>query len=151
MYCSTCGRAVTPGLSYCNHCGAKLNQGERVGRPAELRPESLVATISAVFILGLTIITMLMGMMKVILGLPVDQVLAFSLLPFILMLVLEGLFIRLLLQRTKAIEGTRSQELSKQQVTNQLDPAQPRELPENMPSVTENTTRAFDPIYTERK
>ena len=151
MYCSTCGRAVTPGLSYCNHCGARLNQGDRAGRPAELRPESLVATISAIFILGLTIITILMGVMKVILGLPVNQVLGFSLFPFILMLVLEGLFIRLLLQRTKATEGTRDRELSKQQVTNQLEPAQFRELPENMASVTEHTTRVLDPISNERK
>ena len=150
MYCSTCGRAVTPGLSYCNHCGARLNQGERLGKSAELRPESLVATISAVFILGLTIITILMGVMKVVLGLPVDQVLGFSVLPFILMLVLEGLFIKLLMQRTK-VKGTHGRELSKQQVTNQLEQAQPRELPENMPSVTEHTTRVLEPMSNERK
>ena len=26
MYCSSCGTAVNPGLSYCNHCGAELNR-----------------------------------------------------------------------------------------------------------------------------
>ena len=151
MYCSTCGRAVTPGLSYCNHCGARLNQGDSDRKSSELQPGLLVSAICALFILGLVALTALMGVMKVILQLPVDQVLAFTLPVFLLMVMIEALLIRLLLQRTKAIEGARGQELSKQQVTNQLEPAQPRSLPENMASVTEHTTRVLDPIPNERK
>jgi hypothetical protein len=34
--------------------------------------------------------------------------------------------------------------------TKELDAAHARAMPEHVPSVTEHTTRAFDPIYTER-
>jgi hypothetical protein len=76
-------------------------------------------------------------------------VLIFTLLPFLLMLVLEGVFMRLLLPRNRGTEES-DKVLSKQQSTNELDAAQTRVLPEGMPSVTEHTTRAFDPIYTDR-
>jgi hypothetical protein len=38
-----------------------------------------------------------------------------------------------------------------EQVTKELDAAQPRALPEPVPSVTEHTTRTFEPLYSERK
>ena len=40
--------------------------------------------------------------------------------------------------------------LLKGQATRELDAAQARVLPEPVPSVTEHTTRAFEPIYNER-
>src|SRR2546423_28056 len=148
MYCSTCGVVVAQGLSYCNHCSAKLNRGDAVVRSAQVKPDLLVTSMVATFVFGLAAITVLMGVMKVVLGLPVGTVLAFMLLPFLLMLVLESVFIRLLLRRTQLAEES-DKALSKQQTTNQLDAAQPRVLPEGT-SVTEHTTRAFDPSFTER-
>lgn len=146
MYCSSCGVAVAQGLSYCNHCGAKLNRSE--AKAAEVKPELLVSSMVATFIFGLIGITVLMGVMKSVLGLPVERVLALSLLPFLLMLVLEGVFARLLFQRKR---DTQTGKLSNDQATNELDAAQARVLPEGMrPSVTEHTTRAFDPIYNQR-
>lgn len=153
MYCSSCGSAVAQGRSYCNYCGAKLNREDSSSKPAEASAESLIATIAAVFIFGLGIITAMMGVMKVILKLPVEQVLAFSLLPFLLLLVLEGIFIRLLMRRTKgtAEPSSRASASPREgQATNELDAAKTLTLPEPVPSVTEHTTRAFDPIYTER-
>jgi hypothetical protein len=98
------------------------------------------------FIFGLGIIAVLMGVMKVILGLPAEQVLGFMLFPFLLMLILEGVFMRLLLRGKSPVER-RNPSLAKQQATNELDTAQGLALPEGMPSVTEHTTRAFEPIY----
>jgi hypothetical protein len=63
--------------------------------------------------------------------------------------VLEGVFITQLMRRKRGTEETAV--LSKKQTTNELDEAQPLGLPEHMPSVTEHTTRAFDPVYSERK
>jgi hypothetical protein len=151
MYCSSCGVTVAQGLSYCKTCGAKLNRADGDSASTELRPDLLVTSMVATFIFGLAAITVLMGVMKAVLGLPVDRVLAFMSLPFLLMLVLEGVFIRLLLRRTRGAQATTVAKLSSEQATNELDPAQPRALGEGMPSVTEHTTRAFDPIYTERK
>lgn len=150
MYCSACGVAVAQGLSYCNHCGAKLNLGDSVTKSPEVRPELLVSAMAGVFILGLVAITVLMGVMKTVLDLPVERVLAFALLPFLVLLILEGVFLRLLFRRNRAVEETRSTTRSKEQVTNELDAAHARALSEPMPSVTEHTTRAFAPVHNER-
>lgn len=158
MYCSTCGVAVVQGLSYCNYCGAKLNRDDGDANTPQVR--YLIFAMMATFIFGLVAITMLMGVMKVILRLPVGEVLLFSLLPFLLMLILEGVFMRLVFSRKRGAEALKGQ------ATKELDAARvmpdPRMLPEGQlpdaraitqqrPSVTEHTTRAFDPIYTERK
>ena len=144
MYCSACGVAVAQGSSYCKSCGARLSQDDR-GGDSEVRPDLLVTAMVATFVFGLAVIAVLLGVMKVILGLHVETVLAFMTLPFLLMLVLEGVFIRLLLRRNKGADETIA--LGKQQATNELDAAQARALPEGMASVTEHTTRAFEPIY----
>jgi len=152
MYCSSCGVAVAQGLSYCNYCGAKLSgaNGDNVIKSPEVKPELLVSAMTALFIFGLVAIIMLMGMMKAVLELPVERVLAFALLPFLVMLLLEGVFIRLLLRRKRGAEEAGATVLLKGQATKELDAAQARVLPEPVPSVTEHTTRAFAPIHSER-
>jgi hypothetical protein len=151
MYCSSCGVAVTQGLSYCNYCGAKLNAtGDSGAKAPEVRPELLVCAISALFILGLVAIIMMMGMMKAVMELPVERVLGFALVPFLLLLLLEGVFIRLLL-RSKRNPDEVGDSALKGQATKELDAAQARALPEPMSSVTEHTTRAFAPVYNERE
>jgi hypothetical protein len=152
MYCSSCGVAVSPGLSYCNFCGEKLSgaKSDSIIKSPEVRPETLVAAMVFAFVFGLGAITVLMGMMKAVLHLEVGLILAFALLSFLIMLSLEGVFIRLLLRRKRGAEKAGDTVLLKGQATRELDAAQARELPEPMPSVTEHTTRAFDPIYPER-
>lgn len=151
MYCSSCGVAVAQGLTYCNYCGAKLTgTGENGNESPEVRPELLVSAMAGVFILGLAAITVLMGVMKSVLDLPADRILAFTLVPFLIMLALEGVFLRLLFRRKRGAEAARDNAL-KGNATKELDAARAGMLPEPTPSVTENTTRAFDPIYRERK
>jgi hypothetical protein len=151
MFCSSCGVTVAQGLSYCKSCGAKLSRGDDDYQSSEVKPDLLVAAMVATFIFGLAAITILIGVMKAVLGLPDGTILGFMVLPFLVMLVLEGVFIRLLLRRTRATQALGDARLLKDQATNELDPAQARALPEGMASVTEHTTRAFDPIYSERK
>ena len=152
MYCSSCGVAVTPGLSYCNYCGEKLSgaKSDRVSKSPEVRPETLVAAMVFTFVFGLGAITVLMGVMKAVLHFELGPILAFTLLSFLTMLSLEGVFIRLLFRRQRGAEEAGDSVLLKGQATRDLDLAQARGLPEPMPSVTEHTTRAFDPIYSER-
>ena len=150
MYCSTCGVAVDQRLSYCNYCGAKLSgAGDNGAESSEVRPGLLVSAMAGTFILGLVAITMLMGMMKSVLDLPVEGVLAFALLPFLVMLALEGVFMRLLFRRKRTEKPSDTARLEGQ-ATRELDAANARALPEPMPSVTEHTTRAFAPIPTDR-
>jgi len=152
MYCSSCGVAVTPGLPYCNYCGENLSgaKSDRIIRAPEVRPELLIAAMVFAFVFGLGAITVLIGVMKAVLHLEAWLILAFTLLTFLIMLSLEGVFIRLLLRRKRGAEEAGDPVLLSGQATRELDAAQARGLPEPMPSVTEHTTRAFDPIYRER-
>src|SRR2546427_11425988 len=101
MYCSSCGVAVAQGLSYCNYCGAKLNgvRGETRAKSSEVKPEMLVSAMVAVFVLGLGAISVLIGAMKAVLGLNVGQILAFTLLSLLIMLLIEGVCLRLWFRR----------------------------------------------------
>ena len=152
MYCSSCGVAVVQGLSYCSYCGAKLNgeKGDNAIKSSEVRPESLVWAMVAVLVFGFVAIVFLMMSMKMV-GLHVEQILALTLLSFLIMLLVEGVFIWKLLRRKRDGEETGDTALSKKRSTKELDAAQPRVLPEPVPSVTEHTTRAFEPTYSERK
>jgi hypothetical protein len=152
MYCSSCGVAVTQGLSYCNYCGAKVSGAtpDSLTKSSEAKPEALIAGMVMVFVFGLAAITLLMGMMKSVLNLGPGPVLAFTMLSFIIMLLLESVFIFLLVRRRRGTVETSDAIAPRQQATNELDAAQMRRLPEPVPSVTEHTTRTFDPIYTER-
>jgi vacuolar-type H+-ATPase subunit I/STV1 len=152
MYCSSCGVAVPQGLSYCNYCGAKLSgaKSDNVSKSSEVKPELLVSAMVVVFVFGLIAITMLIGVMKSVINLDVGQILAFALLCFLIMLSIEGVFVRLLLRRKRGGEEPGDAVLFKGQATKELDAAQGRMLPEPVASVTEHTTRAFDPIYNER-
>lgn len=151
MYCSSCGVAVARGLSYCNYCGAKLTaeKGDRVVKSAEPKPELLVCAMVSAFVLGLGAISVLIGVMKAVLNFNEGAILAFTLLSFLIMLSIEGVLVRLLFRRKRGNEES-GEVLLKEQTTRELDAAQVRTLPEAMPSVTEHTTRAFEPIYIER-
>ncbi len=152
MYCSSCGVAVAQGLSYCNYCGAKSSgtKGNNVVEPSAVKPETLVAAMVFVFVFGLGAITVLIGVMKAVLGLNLGQILAFTLLSFLIMLLIEGVCIRLLFRRKRGTEEAGDTVLFKGQGTKELDAAQARALPEPVPSVTERTTRAFESVYNER-
>ena len=151
MYCSSCGVAVAQGLPYCNYCGAKLTgeKGDNAIKSSEVKPESLVWGMVAVLVFGFVAIVFLMMAMKMV-GLNVGQILAFTILSFLIMLLVEGVFIWQLLRRKRGAEETGDTALSKEQATKELDAAQARVLPEPLPSVTENTTRAFESVYNKR-
>ena len=146
MFCSSCGVAVARGLSYCNYCGAKLNDDSKSG---ELRPETMVFGMLATFIFGIAAITVLMAVMRNALGMELRQIVPFAAICFLLMLILESVFIGLLLQRTRAKKPSTNPR-SHENTTKELDAAQDRLLPEPIPSVTEHTTRAFDPVFRDR-
>jgi hypothetical protein len=153
MYCPSCGVAVAKGLSYCNYCGAKLNgaTSDDVVKSPEIKPELVMSAMVVVFVFGLVAITMLIGVMKSVLALNAGQILAFAMLSFLIMLFLEGVFLRLLFRRNnRGAKPAGDTEPLERHTTKALDAARARALPEPVPSVTENTTRTFEPIYTER-
>ena len=153
MYCLSCGAAIAQGLSYCNHCGAKLSgtKDESATKAADSFAESLIWAIVAVFVVGLGTTIGLMAVMKDLLNFGQSLIVTFTMLCFLLMFSIEGVLIWLLLSRRRAEKKTSDPAQLKDQTTKELDTAQARSLPEPVPSVTEHTTRAFEPIYRERK
>jgi uncharacterized protein (DUF983 family) len=150
MYCSSCGVAVSQGLTYCNYCGSKLNAAKGDDRRGEVKPELLVSAMVVCFVAGLIAITMLLGVMKSVINLNVGQILAFALLSFLILVSIEGALVRLLFRRKRDLAQADPEVHLKGPATNELAVAPARALPEPVPSVTEHTTRAFEPIYNER-
>jgi len=151
MYCSTCGVAVAESLSYCNHCGARivtLNNDKVTSR--EVQPGLLVSAMAGTFILGMFAITALLGVMKAILGLQVGQILGFAALSFSILIFLEGVYLFLLFRRNRGAEERSSTDSLAPHTTKELGTPQPPALQEPLSSVTDHTTRAFDPIYVNR-
>jgi predicted amidophosphoribosyltransferase len=153
MYCSSCGSVVAQGLSYCNHCGAKLSRAksESVAKSSELFPDSLVWATVSVFIIGLGCIIGLVAVMKDLLNFNNGIILTIMLLSFLLMFMVEGVFIWLLLSRRRGAQEVGDAERSRETVTKELGASQARALAEPASSITEHATRKFEPSYSERK
>ena len=151
MYCSTCGVAVAESLNYCNHCGARIvaSNSDNVANSREVKPELLVAALVGTFVLGLIAITALLGVMKSVLGLQSGQIFVFAALSFLMMVVLEGVFLVLLFRRKRGVQER--EEFLAGHTTKELGVPQMQALREPIASVTEQETRAFEPIYTNRK
>ena len=149
MFCSACGVAINQGVTYCKNCGAKVLREDQRLAPAP-RPEGLIMMMTATFIMGLFAITLLMAVLKGVLHFEFGPLMAITMLSFLIMIVIEGVFIRLLFRRRQPEEGKDSKLTSAQPTTQQLEsqsqfPLQPAG------SVTEHTTRTFDPVFSERK
>lgn len=154
MYCSACGSAATPGLSYCNRCGAELNAKKSGSTKDSELPESLVWAIVAVSVGGLGVLIGLMAVMKNELHLSNGMIFIVSLLSFALLLAAESVFIWLLFNsaRRAKLSEQNAPDLTQLRKTTTKELAEPRErfLTEPALSVTEHTTRTLDPVQRER-
>ena len=150
MYCSSCGGSVLQQLTYCNHCGSKLNTPKRdeVVKQSEVNPESLLWAIVALFIGGIGVIIGLLAVMKNVLHFEIGLLLFFSMLTFFMMLVIESVFISKFLGRKSSAALEPAQLAASARV--ELDGVQARALAEPLHSVTDQTTRSFEPILTKR-
>jgi hypothetical protein len=151
MYCPTCGNEITVELKYCNRCGANLTL-PAMSAPMVLAPVKLAVPS---IVLGITIL----GGLGVIFGAASDfarnglhpaAIVWMVLLSAATLFGCVGLMIRFL---TKMMTLGRELAPPQQQPrpTFADRPAIPHLPPrmEPVPSVTENTTRTFTPIYRE--
>jgi len=153
MYCSSCGSAVPTNLTYCNKCGGRLSSSKSVSltRPSELPPESLVWAICGIFIMGTGVMIGLLAVLKEVVGFNLGLIAAVMLLGFGLMVALESVLVYLLLSGRKAARHTEESYESREARPLELNEPQRGMLQEPPASVTEHTTRTFEPIYTERR
>jgi hypothetical protein len=153
MYCSSCGGAIARDLSFCNHCGSNLptSRGRESAKLTGMAIENLVWAMVAVFVVGLGGTIGLMAVMADVFGKNnLGLIIAFTLLSFILTVAVESVLIWTLLRRRGA-SGQADGERLKQAGTKELVSPQPLTLPEPLPSVTEHTTRTFQPVFKEHK
>lgn len=146
MYCSSCGGAVSAGLTYCNHCGARLGsaKAEEINKTPEWSPDdSLIWAIVTVFIVGLGCLIGLMAVMKDY-AFTQGSILAFCSMIFLMLIAVEALFISMLWRR-KAGKRVDDSEKPGSRATQELVAARQPALPEHRPSITEHTTRALEP------
>lgn len=148
MYCSTCGVAVAESLSYCNHCGARIiSPNDIVATSREVQPGLLVSALAGTFILGLLAIAVLLGVLKSVIGLEPAQILGFAAVSFLMLILLEGVFLFLLFRRNRGVNEPARIESLPGHTTKELGAPQVQALPEPLTSVTDHTTRAFEPVY----
>ena len=149
MFCASCGVAVSKGLSFCNYCGARLPSTEAALEFREVRPQLLVSAMAGIFVLGLPGITFFIFMLNAV-RLDSGQVMAFAWTSLLLLVALEAIFLLLLLRRKPLKDEPRPDHQFKGPQTNELEAKHAGLLSEPLASVTEHTTRAFDPIPRER-
>jgi hypothetical protein len=154
MHCSSCGGAITQGLSYCNHCGTRL-KAEKVDnlvKTTELRTNGMImSAMVGLFILSLPAISLLIVVMKEGLGLNKGEILPFVILSFVIMLLLEGALFWQLSFRKRSTEGSGGTERVKGQTTKELNEANARMFPEPVLSVTEHTTNLLETADRDRQ
>lgn len=150
MYCQACGMPLTHQMRYCNRCGTQLvasNEEAAVKTAREKRLDEYldglfwITVFGLAFVFGGTVILKKIHLSNwLILGYMVLSSLAF--------LVNFGLSIWGVVRITR--EGRREQTLPSIANTSEL-PHGKEALPLPPISVTENTTRSFDPVYAKRK
>ncbi|MFP5262509.1 MAG: hypothetical protein ACLGJB_11445 [Blastocatellia bacterium] len=99
--------------------------------------KNLLFFMTAVFVFGLGAIILLMMAMKMVFGAEyLPLVIAFTLLSFLIMLGVEGVFVWMLLGRKKGAK----------EAAKELSEAKARSLPEPAFSVTDHTTRTLETV-----
>ncbi|HKP37761.1 MAG TPA: hypothetical protein VJT71_12970, partial [Pyrinomonadaceae bacterium] len=141
---------IAPGLSYCNYCGARLS-GDKSETPLPaVKPETLIGAMVFTFVFGIAAITMLVGVLKAIIRLETGLILSLGFLSLLVMIALEGVFITLLFAGRRRTAEKEEALKSKGLVTSEVEAAQAKGLADAPASVTEHTTRAFEPVERKR-
>lgn len=159
MYCQSCGGEIQPGINYCNRCGASVSSAEvkEVPVPLDLATPVrwIASSVCLMFLAGLAIIFIsLSGLLSW--GLSRDAVMVIAFFSLATLLGIELSLIHLLSRLLGAAKESRPLTQLKQAKTRgpQHQAAPPQLIPPATdlyagfaPSVTEHTTRAFDPAY----
>ncbi|HEY0404440.1 MAG TPA: zinc ribbon domain-containing protein [Pyrinomonadaceae bacterium] len=152
MFCSACGAEAPRELNYCNRCGASLNVQVTPPAPpmAPMSFTKLILIIGLMLTIGMIIVFTSAGelMRK---GLAEPAVVLLALVGLVSLFGVSSMLIRLWKQvaglNAPSPQPRRPQVQRQPAVYEQPAAAQLPPRPANFGSVTENTTRAFDPVY----
>ena len=142
MYCSACAAPLAPGLSFCNRCGMGLKEPEKPKSNAG----AIIAFLTAITMIGVMGLGIMLGgalTLATEAHVRDDIIGVFMMFTFLIVLVTEIMLVRQLSRFTGAAKTAK--------ITGQLPQVNefhstqpPRSLVENLPSVTENTTRTLE-------
>ena len=152
MYCSSCGIAVAPSLSYCNRCGAELNPKDRgPATRSEASQESLVWALVSVTVVGIGAVIGLMAVMSEVVHFNIGLIVAFSLLVFLAFLGVDSVIIWLLLRPSREARDAYLRNQHAELTTNELAESKARVLSEPSFSITDHTTHTLEPAERKRQ
>ena len=147
MYCPSCGFALSQEMKFCNRCGA---QSLAVSETSKERLDDYLDGLFWITVFGLGLILGGLALLKrfdvsqwIIIAYLIVSTLAFG--------------INFALSLREVLRMPRTSKTSKEKValgnldTQELGPGNPVSILSAAPSVTENTTRSFEPIYSKRK
>ena len=154
MYCSSCGTESIQGLNYCNRCGATLNTQALMSPSFSVSKPTLILG-------GLVALISLGGFAAIVAGagelarqgFPHDQAMALILFGMTTILIVDVLLLRQMSLIINASLQAGANQPSQQRIKIAEPVQTQRKLSapplEPIPSVTENTTRTFEPVYRE--
>jgi len=151
MYCQTCGSALNPQTKYCNRCGTQLvpvDQKSLEKTPAEKRLDDYLDGLFWISVFGLAIIIGGVVLLTKV-GLSNLFVIGYAILSTFVFLINFGfsLFGALSIMRSSK-DGKLTMQPGRE--THELAPKiEPVMMPAG--SVTDNTTRSFEPVYNKEK
>jgi|SRR5882724_2072693 len=153
MYCSSCGSELTSELSYCNRCGANLKPpANHSGQPAKLVGAAWAISM-AVVLVTLGGFGMLSGLVKALISNGVNLsgggmvLIVFCLL---IILAIASLLVRQLSRVLDLAQLSGGATQSKQPKLSEKPVQQIGAAREPVSSVTDHTTRIFEPVHKDR-
>jgi hypothetical protein len=150
MYCSSCGQESPQELNYCNRCGANLNLPV-----VQEKSNSTASVLILTLVIGLLTIFGLVAIMEGLSelkngGFSEGIMGMFMLFSFVILGTIDILLVRQLSHLLSAPRQPRRALAPRQNATRELGaPTHAGALREPVASVTENTTRTFEPSYRE--
>lgn len=148
MYCPTCGAQLAQKLTYCNRCGANLRAMMSIDE-AKLPEKSIDSVLWVIVGTTITILGMSLGALVLMRDGDIDRGLGsvFVILSFVALVVVEGVLVWRLLNLNKGAKETHNLAQPKYSDAERPGAVGTRALDEPVPSVTEQTTRVFEPSY----
>jgi hypothetical protein len=147
MYCPSCGSALSRQMKYCTRCGAQTNMME-IGQ-AEKRFDEYLEGLFWTTVFGLGVILGGAIVLTKVLELSLGVVVAYLVLSSIAFLTIFWLSLRETLRMAKNLKKADVGALEPSRDTNKMLPAEGDAPSVSPQSVTENTTRSFEPAPSE--
>ncbi len=147
MYCSSCGIDSVEGLKYCKRCGINLTAPLNASQPKDLPFALIIAIlifIGGVFMAGLTMPFLITKELSNR-GFSQSDMMTLFIIEFGVTLTVVAMLVRLLFRLIGAKQQTDTRTGTAELRRNELTPPQIAASQEPMVSVTENTTRSFEP------